>query len=163
MEPTSGSRPMAKIQSIFRPVLITCTIKPAWTAMDRIEMRYNGESPECAKPVGFQSAIVARTGRFSRDRVRVGACLSIPRGRDRDGFAFSRGGADVVGYNPMRRRQRRMKANPSGPEGLALQGASAVLRGLHPLPCRANAAHAEYSDRLLTLRHANPAFHVAAV
>src|SRR6202790_4879176 len=30
----------------------------------------------------------------------------------------------------MRRRQRRMKANPSGPSGLALQGASAALRGL---------------------------------
>src|ERR1700732_3614344 len=29
----------------------------------------------------------------------------------------------------MRRRQRRMKANPSAPEGLALQGASAALRG----------------------------------
>src|SRR5208283_6067794 len=54
-----------------------------------------------------------------------------------------------------------MKANPSGPEGLALQGPSAALRGLavdqprpapralHPPPCRANAAHAEYSDRLL--------------
>src|SRR5260370_28483940 len=69
MEPNSGSRPMAKNQSIFRPVLITCTIKPAWTAMDRIEMRYNGESPGCAKPVGFQSAIVARTRRFSRDRL----------------------------------------------------------------------------------------------
>ena len=27
----------------------------------------------------------------------LGACLSIPRGRDRDGFAFSRGGADAVG------------------------------------------------------------------
>src|ERR1700676_4455723 len=59
-----------------------------------------------------------------------GACLSIPRGRDRDGFAFSRGGADEVGSIPMRRRQRRMKANPSGPCGLALQGASAALRGL---------------------------------
>jgi len=56
-----------------------------------------------------------------------------------------------------------MKANPSAPEGLALEGASAVLRGLpvesttacaarlHPLPCRANAAHAEYSDRLLVV------------
>src|SRR5450631_1233541 len=30
----------------------------------------------------------------------------------------------------MRRRQRRMKANPLGYEGLALQGASAALRGL---------------------------------
>src|ERR1700720_994448 len=30
----------------------------------------------------------------------------------------------------MRRRQRRMKVNPSGPSGLALQGASALLRGL---------------------------------
>src|ERR1700676_2426553 len=47
-----------------------------------------------------------------------------------NGFAFSRGGADVVGYDPTRRRQRRMKANPSGPSGLALQGASAALRGL---------------------------------
>src|SRR5450631_4280876 len=47
-----------------------------------------------------------------------------------NGFAFSRGGADAVGYVPMRRRQRRMKANPSGPEGLALQGASAALHGL---------------------------------
>jgi hypothetical protein len=60
---------------------------------------------------------------------RLGACLSIPRGRERDGFAFSRGGADEVGYVPMRRRQRRMKANPSAPEGLALQGASGALGG----------------------------------
>src|ERR1700722_16973451 len=89
-------------------------------------------------------------GRSTAGEPRQGACLSIPRGRERDGFAFSRGGADEVGYVPMRRRQRRMKANPSAPEGLALQGASAALRGLHPLPCRANAAHAEYSDRLLT-------------
>ena len=35
-----------------------------------------------------------------------------------------------LGMLPMRRRQRRMKANPSAPEGLALQGASAALRGL---------------------------------
>src|SRR5450631_3045284 len=47
-----------------------------------------------------------------------------------NGFAFSRGGADAVGYIPIRRRQRRMKANPSGPSGLALQGASAALRAL---------------------------------
>ena len=33
---------MAQIHSMFRPVLITCTIKPAWTASDRIGMRYNG-------------------------------------------------------------------------------------------------------------------------
>jgi hypothetical protein len=58
-----------------------------------------------------------------------GACLSIPRGREGDGFADRRGGADEVGYVPMRRRQRRMKANPSAPAGLALQGASAALRG----------------------------------
>src|SRR5260370_38934457 len=31
---------------------------------------------------------------------KPGACLSIPRGRERDGFAFSRGGADEVGYAP---------------------------------------------------------------
>src|SRR5260370_14587708 len=29
-----------------------------------------------------------------------GACLSVPRGRERDGFAFSRGGADDVGFAP---------------------------------------------------------------
>ncbi len=46
-----------------------------------------------------------------------------------------------------------MKANPSAPEGLALEGASAVLRAWHPLPCRANAAHAEYLDRLLDRVH----------
>ena len=52
-----------------------------------------------------------------------------------------------------------MKANPSAPEGLALQGASAALRGLAvesataraarlaSAPCRANATHGEYSDR----------------
>src|SRR6266403_1317188 len=45
MGPTGGSRAMAQIQSRFRPVLITCTIKPAWMAMDRIGIRYNGESP----------------------------------------------------------------------------------------------------------------------
>src|SRR5258708_33096551 len=28
------------------------------------------------------------------------ACLSIPRGRERDGFGFSRGGAVEVGYAP---------------------------------------------------------------
>src|ERR1700737_2100003 len=61
----------------------------------------------------------------------------------------------------MRRRQRRMRGNLPGPEGLARRGASAALRGLsvvpprpapralHPLPLLANAAHAEYSDRLL--------------
>jgi len=74
-------------------------------------------------------AYISDSLRLARSKT-PGAWLSIPRGRDRDGFAFSRGGADVVGYPPMRRRQRRMKANPSGPEGLALQGASAVLRGL---------------------------------
>src|SRR5882724_1041107 len=42
MGPTSGRRAIAQIQSVFRPVLITCTIKPAWRAMDRIGMRYNG-------------------------------------------------------------------------------------------------------------------------
>ena len=31
-----------------------------------------------------------------------------------------------LGMIPMRRRQRRMKANPSAPEGLALEGASAL-------------------------------------
>jgi hypothetical protein len=30
----------------------------------------------------------------------IGACLSIPRGRDRGKFRFSRGGADAVGYIP---------------------------------------------------------------
>src|SRR5258708_23989137 len=61
----------------------------------------------------------------------------------------------------MRRRQRRMRGNLPGPEGLAGRGASAALHGLpvvppraapralHPLPLPANAAHAEYSDRLL--------------
>ncbi len=43
-----GCRPAARarwpmIHSIFRPVLMTCTINPAWTAMDRIGMRYKGE------------------------------------------------------------------------------------------------------------------------
>jgi hypothetical protein len=50
-----------------------------------------------------------------------------------------------------------MKRNLSAPEGLAGRGASAALRvftlvsapALHPLPLPANAAHAEYSDRLL--------------
>jgi hypothetical protein len=53
-----------------------------------------------------------------------------------------------------------VKANPSGPERLAMRGASAALHGLsvvplrtapralHPLPRMANAAHVEYSDRL---------------
>src|SRR5882724_6539339 len=61
----------------------------------------------------------------------------------------------------MRRRQRRMRGNLPGPEGLAGREASAALHGLpvvppraapralHPLPLPANAAHAEYSDRLL--------------
>ena len=56
--------------------------------------------------------------------------MSIQRGRDRGGFRFRRGGADVVGLIPMRRRQQSMKRNPPGPEGLAAGGASAVLRGL---------------------------------
>jgi hypothetical protein len=43
MAPTPGSRAMAQIQSVFRPVLITCTIKPACKAIDRIGMRYNGD------------------------------------------------------------------------------------------------------------------------
>src|SRR5216683_3106166 len=66
-----------------------------------------------------------------------------------------------LGSNPIRRRQRRMRGNLPGPEGLARRGASAALHGLpvvppraapralHPLPLLANAAHAEYSDRLL--------------
>src|SRR6266404_4501130 len=65
-----------------------------------------------------------------------------------------------VGNDPIRRRQRRMRGNLPGPEGLAGRGASAALHGwsvvplrpapraLHPLPLPANAAHAEYSDRL---------------
>src|SRR5216683_3356955 len=78
MEPTSGKRAIAQIQIIFRPVLITCTIKPAWTAMDRIGMRYNGESPGCAKPLGFKPGIVARTDRFSRDRVPLALRYANP-------------------------------------------------------------------------------------
>src|SRR6202795_4824096 len=83
-----------------------------------------------------------------------------------------------LGSNPIRRRQRRMRGNLPGPEGLARHfaraqslylavpmdlcaGASAALHGLpvvppraapralHPLPLLANAAHAKYSDRLL--------------
>ena len=54
-----------------------------------------------------------------------------------------------------------MRGNLPAPDGLAGGGASAVLRGwsvvplrpapraLHPLPPPANAAHGEYSDRLL--------------
>src|SRR6202790_3613778 len=59
-----------------------------------------------------------------------GACLSNPRGRDRGGFGLRRGGADEVGWDPIRRRQRRLRPNPPGPEGLVLQSASAALRGL---------------------------------
>jgi hypothetical protein len=33
---------------------------------------------------------------FGQAAVYLGACLSIPRGPDRDGFAFNRGGADEV-------------------------------------------------------------------
>ena len=34
-------------------------------------------------------------------RARIpGACLSIPHGRERDGFDFSRGGGDEVGFDP---------------------------------------------------------------
>jgi hypothetical protein len=83
-----------------------------------------------------------------------------------------------LGRYPIRRRQRRMRGNLPGPEGLARRGASAALHGLpvvppraapralHPLPAHypmaqakpnciariyglANAAHAKYSDRLL--------------
>ena len=40
-------------------------------------------------------------GRHGRAVNRMlGACLSIPRGRERDGFAFSRGGANEVGFDP---------------------------------------------------------------
>jgi hypothetical protein len=100
----------------------------------------------------------------TRNGATQGACLSIPRGRDRVGFDFNRGGADAVGYNPIRRRQRRVKANPSGPEGWLWKGRlrrcaawawnqpRPAPRALHPLPYRANAAHVEYSDRLLTAR-----------
>src|SRR5258707_11715353 len=41
---------------------------------------------------------------------------------------------------PMRRRQGGMKPNPSAPEGLALEGASTVLRGLAVAPTRGCAA-----------------------
>src|SRR6267154_2840531 len=54
-----------------------------------------------------------------------------------------------LGMHPIRRRQRRMRGNLPGPEGLARRGASAALHGLQPLPLLANAAHADYSDRLL--------------
>src|SRR5258708_26490183 len=69
----------------------------------------------------------------------------------------------------MRRRQRRMRGNLPGPEGLAGRGASAALHGLpvvppraapralHPLPLLANAAHAEFSDRLLAFGERNAA------
>src|ERR1700689_437808 len=57
---------------------------------------------------GGLSTLNARVGRrlhgiFDRPLAThsiLGACPSIPRGRDRDGFAFSRGGADVVGLDP---------------------------------------------------------------
>src|ERR1700722_292440 len=52
MQPTSGSRAMAQIHSIFRPVLITWTINAAWMAIDRIGMRYKGESPDARGPRG---------------------------------------------------------------------------------------------------------------
>ena len=65
---------------------------------------------------------------FGDPAVRFGSLSEHSPWPRPNGFAFSRGGADEVGLNPMRRRQRRMKANPSGPFGLA---------------------HAEYSDRLL--------------
>src|SRR5882724_6551098 len=54
---------MAKIQSIFRPVLITCTIKPAWMAIDRIGMRYNVDDLRIRKALaGLRPDIVARNG-----------------------------------------------------------------------------------------------------
>src|SRR5258708_26437535 len=49
----------------------------------------------------------------------------------------------------MRRRQRRMKANPSAPEGLALQGASAALRGLPVEPTTACAKISELKDSMI--------------
>src|ERR1700733_12059006 len=61
MVPTSGSRAMARIQSIFRPVLITCTIKPAWMAIDRIGMRNNVDDLRMGTALaGLGPNIVAR-------------------------------------------------------------------------------------------------------
>src|SRR5882762_5485276 len=92
-------------------------------------------------------------------------------------FPSGKAAPTQLGNDPIRRRQRRMRGNLPGPEGLAGRGASAALHGLpvvppraapralHPLPCTdamagakpnciariygpANAAHVEYSDRL---------------
>jgi hypothetical protein len=75
---------------------------------------------------------------------------------------FASGEAELTDwFIPNKGRQRCMKRNLPGPEGLAAGGASAVLRGLtvgpprpapralHPLPRAANAAYAEFSDRLM--------------
>ena len=69
----------------------------------------------CIKRVLHGTPFGAQGAQNSRS---AGSCLGIPRGRDRAGSS-SRGGADVVGCHPMRRRRRRMKAYPAGPEGLA--------------------------------------------
>ena len=97
-----------------------------------------------------------------RHRLKRGACLSIPRGRDRGRFRFSRGGADVVGSRPNEEATTTDEAKSArsrrvgwerGVCGVARLGRRSSLRpaprALHPLPLPANAAHAEYSDRLL--------------
>ena len=80
-------------------------------------------------------------GRHGRAVKRMlGACLSIPRGRERDGFAFSRGGADELGFDPNEEATTTNEGKSAAPEGLALEGASAVLRGLPVEPTTACAA-----------------------
>ncbi len=90
----------------------------------------------------------------------LGACLSISRGRERDGFAFSRGGADEVGFDPNEKATTTNEGKRPLPKGWQGEGRlrccaacpwnppPTAPRALHPLPLPANAAHAEYSDRL---------------
>ena len=55
-------------------------------------------------------------------------------------FASAEAEPTKLGWHPMRRRQRRMKRNLSGPAGLVGWGASAALRVLAVVPATACAA-----------------------
>src|SRR5258707_15060079 len=88
-----------------------------------------------------------------------GACLSVPRGRERDGFAFSRGGADEVGFDPNEKatttNEGKSVRSQRGWQGEGRLRVSAAFpwnpartaaRALHPLPRPSNLAHPEYSN-----------------
>src|SRR5882724_2565657 len=76
-----------------------------------------------------------------RPSTASGACLSIQRGRERDGFAFSRGGADDVGFDPNEEATttnegKSVRSRRVGSER-GVFGVARLVRGAHHGPRRA--------------------------